>query len=187
MNILYIEYTKKETYKKLRLFDDYKWHQHVWKLHGSSSKRTFLFRVIENEYNVNLMILSSEKLTFDQSIGKEVLNIKIDEKFLCKEKYSFNLKVNPTKKVKGKRISLINKEEVQQWLKRKAEESGFNITSCRLDEEIWKSCIKNRQEKYKSFVFLGELKITDKEKFIKAFTNGIGTKKSFGYGLLLLK
>ena len=80
-------------------------------------------------------------------------------------------------------MGLYKEEEQIEWLKNKAEKSGFQLLKLVIAPEGLKED-KNSQTKHLSTRFEGILKITNKEKFIETLKNGIGSAKAFGFGLL---
>jgi len=103
--------------------------------------------------------------------------------------FCFDFKVMPAKKVRvpegknSKRIYLGKAADREEWLLKKAEQSGFKLLSF-TEENQAENRIKHGG--YKSIVFKGTLQITDKAKFVNAYKYGIGAEKAFGCGMLLL-
>lgn len=104
----------------------------------------------------------------------------------------FRLRANPTikKKREGKhsnRVPLVREESQIAWLKRKADQNGFNLLDTSVSDQ-------NRQTSRKrdgrppltlfTVQFDGRLQIADEGKFQQAMRNGIGPAKAFGCGLL---
>ena len=102
----------------------------------------------------------------------------------------FNLMAMPSKKVKtdglknSKRVFLGKESDRREWLYNKAAQNGFEVLSY-IETDKSDNRIKNDCG-YKSVVFNGILKITDKEKFYDAYQYGIGAEKAFGCGMLLV-
>jgi CRISPR system Cascade subunit CasE len=106
------------------------------------------------------------------------------------------------KRKNGKRVPLVNSKELQAWLIRKGEvrcrdkETGLDVPGgFRILEEkpleispmVESHFRKKGQSGYHGGVqFRGILEVTDQEKFIESYYSGIGSAKSFGFGLLLL-
>ncbi len=114
--------------------------------------------------------------------------------------YYFRLLGNPTKKIRigdgknSKRVGLYRVEEQEAWLKRKAQDSGFNVVEMRAAQhqhQISYKKAENQEEKRKKLThqgvrFEGLLEITDSVVFAETIKNGIGSGKAFGFGLLSL-
>ncbi len=121
----------------------------------------------------------------------------------------FRLRANVTKKIdtktlsdgkrrNGKRVPLRTSEEQIKWLARKGNEGGFEILEVSVDKDVYdirimperdiefekKNKAKEHKVTYGSILFEGRLKITNSELFRQTLINGIGSAKSFGFGLL---
>jgi CRISPR system Cascade subunit CasE len=122
----------------------------------------------------------------------------------------FRLRANPTRKIdtrsgpngerrNGRRVELRTDDAKIEWLKRKADLSGFKILSVRISQDVSSVNITNegkivgrrkddenmlRQITFNSVLFDGELVITDQTLFSQALANGIGPAKAYGFGLL---
>lgn len=98
----------------------------------------------------------------------------------------FNILLNPSKKVDGKRRSLKNYKDRINWLNNMANKNGFKIL--RVDE-------KNRDGLditkggtswfFKAVEYQGVLEITDFVTFFEAVKKGIGSGKAYGLGMFL--
>lgn len=115
----------------------------------------------------------------------------------------FRLVANPTKKVsapgqrQGKRIALLDAGDgggptpAQQWLRRKAELSGFELLHV-LSEELRLNGGRAAARAGKLQLplygvrFDGLLRVSDPAGFEEAVRRGIGPAKTFGFGLLSL-
>lgn len=124
----------------------------------------------------------------------------------------FRLRANPTKRV-GKsdaraderfkpsdekkirrRVELRTDEEKINWLKRKGEDCGFQLTNVRINETVENAAAHSASKQFGrrdgkkmtfgSVVFEGVLQVTDAGKFREALKTGIGTGKAYGFGLL---
>lgn len=127
----------------------------------------------------------------------------------------FRLKANPTRKVdtrsgpdgqrrNGRRVLVLGEETQIEWLRRKGEQSGFEVLTVRHKPEVPSVYAKpegklighrrrdgdaSGQDKwaqltFASVVFEGLLRITDEDRFRQALQNGIGSGKAYGFGLL---
>lgn len=102
--------------------------------------------------------------------------------------FNFHLRANPTKKYDAKRLPLKSYEERINWIKRKSEDNGFKIIDVTVNSEQIRASSSKRDHKltFNSVLYEGLLQISDKDKFIKALFNGIGSGKAFGFGLLTI-
>jgi len=126
----------------------------------------------------------------------------------------FRLRANPTKRLgksaefnKGKRVGIYSEEAQTEWLKRKAEMSGFRLRQVQAsrDERYaiertipHKPAEASSVERFtvrqspdtmhnltlQSVQFDGILQVTDPVAFLTAIQSGIGSGKAFGFGLL---
>jgi CRISPR system Cascade subunit CasE len=132
---------------------------------------------------------------------KEFSLKKISPSFLTHHHFAFDLRANPTKCVSlkkidgtmprhGKRVPLINPEELREWLNRKAANGGFKIVNIKPLEigPMVKNYFRRKGKGgcHGSVQFRGILAVTDSQKFLDTYYNGVGSAKSFGFGLLLL-
>ena len=105
----------------------------------------------------------------------------------------FKLLGCPSKKVSGdgknsKRVLLRNEEEQLDWMKYQGEKNGFRILEIHIAGKAEKTFgSKESGIFYLSGIpFEGVLQINDSELFRKAFKNGIGAEKAYGFGLLMV-
>lgn len=106
----------------------------------------------------------------------------------------FRLRCRPSKRVgekgspdEGKRKSLKSKNEIFDWLVRKAGESGFEVNDVAVDRVYWHESREGKDPKPLGAVqFDGVLVVNDPEKLREAVRNGIGPQKAYGFGLLSL-
>ncbi len=112
----------------------------------------------------------------------------------------FRLKANPTaRKIvdesqrdengrpKRGRVQLFSDKRQMEWLRGKAEKGGFRVIDCRVSEQRdYKSRKQHHGEwiKHYGVTFDGILQVTDSDLFQSAVSNGIGSAKGFGFGLL---
>jgi CRISPR system Cascade subunit CasE len=129
--------------------------------------------------------------------------------FLSGQTLAFRLRANPTKRLnagkghKGKRIGLYEVDQQLDWLKRKADQSGFRLLTAqtsrdekiKLDDAIpaklkpgdsIKEEPPRQMHKLEMFSvqFDGILQVTDPDRFLATIQSGIGSGKAFGFGLL---
>jgi CRISPR system Cascade subunit CasE len=106
----------------------------------------------------------------------------------------FCLRANPSvkKQAEGKkngyRLGLLREEDQRKWLHKKAEESGFTVVTCQAMPEgiIHDEIGKGDKGKLRHYAvrFEGKLKVVNPDIFTAALSNGIGSAKGFGFGLL---
>lgn len=111
--------------------------------------------------------------------------------------WNFDLTASPSKKVpaEGKRHSqrriLRQPGERQEWLARKAAQSGFVILQATELEQLHISGTHSMESGGKmyhdAYHYQGVLQITDADAFRRALQIGIGSGKAYGFGMMLLK
>lgn len=111
--------------------------------------------------------------------------------------WSFDLIAAPTKKVasEGKKNSqrriLRQPQERQEWLERKAAQNGFSIIQAQEQEQLHVSG-KHKSDKggmmyHDAYHYQGVLQIIDADAFRQALKKGIGSGKSYGFGMMTVK
>jgi len=199
-----------DTIARLCIRDCYDWHKRAWEFFPGRPKghpRPFLFRVIENNEGSDLWLMCHEEPI--RPYWVEDMNwkiISVGEDFPFHQRYRFDLLANPTRRdktrdkwngreSKHRRFNLSTYEENEGWLLRKATEHGFQIIRDSknrplIDFDPRRDYSFTYREKthgnHVGTCFRGILEVADRKKFNEAFTYGIGSAKSFGFGLLLL-
>ena len=196
--------------------DSYAWHKRLWECYPDipDAKRDFLIRIEQLEGAFRIWMLAQRKPLRPQWCPPDGFALKkIAASFLSHRYYAFDLRANPTKcivqrdangvrKRQGKRIPLVKHDELRVWLERKGKvrcrdqdtgldvPGGFRIVEEKpleispMEENHFR---KKGQAGYHGGVqFRGTLEVTDPEKFVETYSSGLGSAKSFGFGLLLL-
>jgi CRISPR system Cascade subunit CasE len=183
--------------------DSYAWHKRAWDCFPGKpdAARDFLTRLDDTGNGFRLLILSAcgpSKPDWCTDHGWQTKVV--GENFLTHPRYRFSILANPTRKLaaprdadgkrrNAKRMPISNREDLLAWLERKASQHGFSITN----EEI-RTIPQPRQSFVKAgkvglhtaTEFTGILTVTDPELLRQAFTDGIGSAKAFGFGMLCL-
>lgn len=203
------------------IFDNYLWHKKLWECFPGipGDKRNFLTRIDTLEGAYRLWILAERKPVCPKWCQTERFALNsIAESFLSHRYYAFDLRANPTKcvvqrgpagetlrrangkRTHGKRVPLVNPDELRDWLARKGyvrcSENGMDVPGgfCIVDSKpleispmVENHFRKKDQAAFHGGVqFRGTLEVTDREAFIESYYRGIGSAKGFGFGLLLL-
>lgn len=93
-------------------------------------------------------------------------------------------------------IKAIVDDALEKWMIKQGERHGFSLArddnnqyKLQNNSYLWHSIKADKGIKsgFSSVDFLGDLEITDVEKFIKALFGGIGRAKAFGCGLMLVR
>lgn len=213
-----------ETVRKHGISDDiYVWHKMLWECYPDApeAKRDFLTRIDQLEGAYRLWIMAMRKPVCPLWCPPDgfALN-EISPSFLTYRYYAFDLRANPVKKIvqrgsdgetlfrpdgkriNGKRVPLVEPDELRAWLIRKGKTrcrdtgtgedvpGGFRIVEEKpLEISPMVECHfrKSGQPGYHGGVqFRGTLEVTDREMFIATYKSGVGSAKSFGFGLFLL-
>jgi CRISPR system Cascade subunit CasE len=194
-----------ETALRQGLKDVYDWHQTVWTAFPGrdGQKRDFLTRLDRKDCEYRLLIVSPMKPVKPEWVpdAPEAWRTKeIPENYFQHARYRFQLRANPTKKVtafgldgkpkkNSRRVPLVKREDLVAWLQRKGEAGGFTVAENSLRilaggrEYFSKQGVTGL---HSSVEFEGLLTVTDGAKFFRAFANGIGSAKAFGFGLLVV-
>lgn len=189
--------------------DNYSWHKALWSFFpmDPTAKRDFLTRIDVLESGFRAWILSVKKPVCPRWCPPDFFQIKsVSDGFLEHRFYNFDLKANPTKRLRlnkqdenkhlGPRIPLVKKDDLFLWIKKKAEHSGFKLINPEtldigpsVDHFFKKEGMKASETivgVHSCVNYRGTLEVVDSVKFKNAYCHGLGSAKSFGFGLLLL-
>lgn len=213
-----------ETVRKHGISDDiYVWHKMLWECYPKTSeaKRDFLTRIDQLEGAYRLWIMAKRKPVCPLWCPTDGFALReISPTFLNYRYYAFDLRVNPVKTIvqrgtngetlfrsngkrkNGKRVPLVEPEELRAWLIRKGKircrdkDTGADVPGgFRIIEEkpleispMVESYFRKKGHSgcHGGVQFRGTLEVTDCEKFIETYKSGIGSAKCFGFGLFLL-
>ncbi len=185
-------YVNKTDSARKRISDSYGWHQFIWKSFPNSDgqSRFFLYRIDDAGTQFRLLLLS--KTSPAPGDFGDWQSKTISTSFLTNQFYRFQLKANPTmRRVSDRRrLGIYSEDKLRQWLENKAEQSGFRIAlpSLIIGAPTDEAFVRNRvRGKHVSVDFQGMLEVNDRDAFKTAFENGVGSAKSFGYGMLMLQ
>ncbi|HSH39139.1 MAG TPA: type I-E CRISPR-associated protein Cas6/Cse3/CasE [Chthoniobacterales bacterium] len=188
----------------LHIRDSYDWHQRTWQAFQgrNGQRRDFLSRVDETDEGYRLLIVSPTAPTKPDWCPTDCFQTKpIPDDFFSAGGFRFSLLANPTRKVRGdkegartkngRRLPITKREELIAWIQRKGTSGGFDVTD---PDKTLRTIPRPRSyfEKngahgvHYAVEFQGQLKVTDPAAFRSTFTNGIGSAKAFGFGLLAL-
>ena len=183
--------------------DSYAWHKRAWDCFPGQpdAARDFLTRLDDTGNGFRLLILSAADPAKPDWCPDHGWQSKgVGENFLTHPRYRFSLLANPTRKLaaprdaegkrrNAKRIPISKREDLLDWLERKATQHGFSVTpeEIRTIPQPRQSFIKAGQAGlHTATEFTGILTVTDPQLLRQAFANGIGSAKAFGFGMLCL-
>ena len=194
----------REVFGRMKVRDSYDWHQRAWDLFGAEEgkERDFLIRVDRKEDYFQMLVLSNSEPVKPTWVTANCFETKlIPDSFFANSTFRFSLLANPTKKISstdkegnktknGKRVPIVKREELVDWLKRKGDSGGFSFDEPRLQtvpkgKEIFHKKGSSRGT-LNAFEFVGELQVNDANLFRATLSKGIGSAKAFGFGLMLL-
>ncbi|SEK86198.1 type I-E CRISPR-associated protein Cas6/Cse3/CasE [Nitrosovibrio tenuis] len=136
-----------------------------------------------------ILMLSNRKPHQTPQFGKVQTRI-VHSDFLAHEHYAFEVTLNPGKRDRqtGRVVPLRGREGIEQWFRARAPKSwGFSVNAENLQtrqisvQSFEKS---GKTVTHGSATLRGELIVTDKDRFFRSFTQGIGRGRAFGFGLL---
>lgn len=173
------------------VFDAYTIHKLVYSLFPKENENTRNFLYADKGGDVRgkqILILSKNEPVVPQ-VGS-IESRTIPEAFLEQEFYGFEVLMNPvrcdSKTHKKIPIRGNDKEALKKWFLEKATVNGFEVFEDTLIVGNT-SVLQFPKDKHKVVLgkasFKGQLRVTDREKFIKAFENGLGKGKAYGFGL----
>lgn len=176
-------------------------HRNVMKLfHCTRNHGNILYRFNQDQFSIYILsgIVPDISHIADGMKLAGTRNIDTMETMLQgTSKFAFDLVACPCKKVpvenqkNSQRKFLQTACERKEWLERKAKQNGFSILN--VSEELLLSMHGKHEENnggsfaFKSVRFFGVLQVTNPAKFYHAYCNGIGSGKSYGQGMLLLR
>ena len=177
--------------KALDIKDAYSIHRIVYSLFPKQDNETrdFLFADKGGDWNCRQVLILSERKPASPEFG-EIESREIPESFLLWENYGFEVIVNPTQRngPSKKTTPIRDIENLHKWFIRKAPALGFEVEpeSLQVTGIGVKRFDKNKEERitHGSATFIGKLRVTDRQAFVKSFKLGIGRAKGFGFGLL---
>lgn len=184
------------------LRDSYAWHQKIWRAFPDrqGAKRNFLTRLDEIDGGFRLLLLSITKPTRPDWCPENAWKRKeIPNSFYRHRNYRFSLLANTTKKVRSnakgellknsRRVPLIKREDLLDWLSRKAGQSGFVIEPKHIQTvpRPRVTFVKNGVAgQHCATEFIGNLQVKNNHLFRQAILRGIGPARAFGFGMLCL-
>ncbi len=205
------------------LVDSYAWHRRLWECFPEEpdKERDFLTRIDVLEKGFTAWLLSPRQPACPVWCPANCFQVReITPSFFSHQYYAFDVRVNPVKSLvqrdengqpllkengkrkSGKRVPLIDPEELRTWLVRKGEircrdqasgediPGGFRLVADQPLEIRPQQAIPFRKKGQRGWhggiQFRGVLEVVDKEHFFRTYQAGIGSAKGFGFGLLLL-
>lgn len=139
-----------------------------------------------------ILMLSNRKPAESINGYGQVLTKEIPPRFLESPRYRFSTIVNPTRRsaLTARLVPIKDREEIERWFADRAiRDWGFEASQESSFVErvnVLQFQKNNRQITVMQAHVQGVLTVTDREKFVKSFTEGIGRGRAYGCGLLQL-
>lgn len=198
-----------------KILNSYDWHKRLWECFPGSpdASRDFLTRIDSQERQTVLWLASVREPICPAWCPPDCFaQKKIAPSFFLHKRYAFDLVANPTKKLnvkgsdgtylrQGKRVSLSSEPDLRAWIERKGKErcrglngelvgGGFRINEA---HPLEISPVVEQHFRKPGHVglhggvrFRGVLEVTNMPDFVATYRSGLGSAKSFGFGLFLL-
>lgn len=167
---------------------------------GQGGPGRVLFRLDINPDNGSIsVIIQSEKepdwsalVTSGDYLADEPQHKPFDPRFAAGQVLYFRLRANPTRRdrTNGKRLGILREEDQIEWLKRKGVECGFDVVSAAvIPEGLAHDSMTDKAASPHTLSLVsarldGVLRVSHPDIFRMAIERGIGSGKSFGFGLL---
>ncbi len=184
--------------KALRVTDPYSIHRVVYSLfedtRSEDEKRAskpsgILYADKGGDFKQRQILLLSDREPMQPEYG-ELVSKAIPDGFLDHQRYGFEVTVNPTRRdgASRKLVPVKGREAVAKWFAERAENSwGFEVNPEYLQiQRLGVQQFKKGDQTltHGSATLKGELRVIDRERFIRSFRQGIGRGRAFGFGLL---
>ncbi|AEC02349.1 type I-E CRISPR-associated protein Cas6/Cse3/CasE [Parasphaerochaeta coccoides] len=175
----------------LKLYDAYASHKFVYSLFPGNC-RSFLFLEKTLSYQGRKMYLVLSEDSPAVPMKGEITSRHIPSGYFDFPAYTFEVKVNPVTKQVGKSnpIAVTGLEAIRTWFLNHQKTWGFSARqeTMEISDMGVQAFLKNGQTiTHNQATVRGIMDITDHVLFHKAFKNGLGRGKAFGFGLLQIK
>lgn len=166
---------------------------------GDEARRSMeiLFRMEVGRGNIAVFVQSSIEPDWSLLEGRtflhppQVKNIeRAIESIGTGQALRFRVRANPVRRVKadgkknGRKVGLVKEEEQLDWLRRRGEQWGFDVSDVRAIKE---GLARTKDGKaFESVLFDGVLIVRDRAQFIECVRAGIGSGKAYGFGMFSL-
>jgi CRISPR system Cascade subunit CasE len=197
--------------KALKITDAYSLHRVVYSLYddvrNDAEKRAsqasgILYADKGGDFSGREILLLSDRPPNPQAAFGELESKAINPRFLQFDRYAFLVTVNPGKREAqsktdrlshvghkpGKIVPVKGRDAVAAWFVERATQSwGFEVNPDTLQIEslgVQRFSKDGQTVTHGSATLKGQLRVTDRERFIESFRLGIGRGRAFGFGLL---
>lgn len=188
--------------KALKITDPYSLHRVVYSLYAdtrsedeknASKASGILYADQGGDFQHRKILLLADREPAAQIDGQygEVQSKTVSPDFLQHKRYRFKVIVNPTRRDNASRklIPVKGREAIAEWFLERSESSwGFEASSEHLQvDNVQVMQFKDKAQRkitLSQAQIQGILKVTDRDRFIQSFRQGIGRGRAFGCGLL---
>jgi len=172
--------------QRSRLTDVYRMHQNMHSIAGSEN-RDFIYRVFEKEGHA--IVISKTELTGAMVGDVHVQTKKYNPSPISGNKYRFTVKLASIARNDKKEFAVSGHEEIVNLLNSKLKASGSgNVLSAQVNVSEFEKVKKNGSEfDIFSASISGILEVGISSEMKSILLHGIGRKKGFGFGLIMLK
>lgn len=184
--------------KALRITDPYSIHRVVYSLFEdtrseaeklTSKPNGILYADKGGDFKQRQILLLSDREPMQPEHG-EVVSKQIPDAFLAHHRYGFKVTVNPTRRNNASRklVPVKERKAVAEWFAERAGRSwGFEVIPEYLQiQRLGVQQFRKGEQTltHGSATLKGELRVIDREHFVRSFRQGIGRGRAFGFGLL---
>ena len=196
--------------QRKRLFRYYL-HQLIWQAFPefpSGSRQPFLYTLTNREDHAGIycLVQSATKPDWQRATQRNndtslIINKLHGLKSVCftvhpGDQFFFQIDACPVKNIfqgknkRGKKAPIYNPVEAEQWFRRRAEQNGFSVVQnesyIKKNRICSKSDINGKDITLVTSYFNGLLEVKNEKQFSEVLLTGIGKKKIFGFGMLML-
>lgn len=173
------------------LMDASEMHRQVQQLYNTARKEHHVLYRLDQGY----LIVQSDIKPVQKGIFDMVAQYDMDNKINSwneGQQFKFRIRTVPRFSIKGKKHYLKTEEDRIKWLDEQFKKNGISIKNVREKNKINTSLSSKENIKtgghavFTSWEYEGCFSIIDKQLFIQAYQNGIGSQKAYGCGLICL-
>jgi len=167
----------------------YKMHQNVFNIvsDDKNSCRDFIYRIYENDGYA--IILSKQEPCGTMLKNLEIQTKKFSPQLVNGKEYQFSVKFASVKRVNNKEKAVLDKNESIELLNKKliAADAGSIISA--ESDILGFETVKKHESSFDipTAQLKGIIKVNNADKMLDILNSGIGRKKGFGFGLLMLR
>jgi len=169
------------------------WHKMVFDFFPNpDANRDFLFRVDNSSETNTALWMFSNREPIKPKWCSDIKCKNIDAKAAnVGDSFLFDIVIHPAESKTGKGVVTIPFENIPEWFYKKCKSNGFSISDVAIGDPVIHNVVrpqnKGGRHLIQEVMICGQLIVDDKELFEKAYTQGIGRSRSFGFGMLMLR